>query len=96
METLPRKRRFSVHWSLRYRRIDESEWHRGLTVNMSLSGVLFEALEPLSANDAVELSILFQTPGQRAASSVVRTSGYVVRTEPRMPALIAVKFTPVS
>lgn len=96
MEAMPRKRRFPVHWSLEYRRVDDGEWRRGRTVNMSLSGVLFEAVEPLSANEEVELSIMFQTPGQRAASSVVRTRGSVVRTEPKMPARIAVKFDPLS
>jgi hypothetical protein len=96
MEAMPRKRRFPVHWSLEYRRIDDGEWRRGRTVNMSLTGVLFEAAEPLSANDSVELSIMFQTPGQHAASSVVRTRGYVVRTDPKMPPLIAVKFVPAS
>jgi len=93
---MPRKRRFPVHWPLEYRRMDDGEWRRGRTVNMSLTGVLFEATEPLSANDSVELSIMFQTPGQRAASTVVRARGYVVRTEPKMPALVAVKFVPVS
>ena len=93
---MPRKRRFPVHWSLEYRRMGDGEWRRGLTVNMSLSGVLFEAVEPLTANEPVELSIRFQTPGQRAASSVIRTGGYVVRTEAKMPPLIAVKFSPPS
>ena len=97
MEAIPqRKRRFPVHWSLEYRRVEDGPWSRGRTVNMSLTGVLFEATEPLSANDSVELCIMFQTPGQRAASSVVRTRGYVVRTEPKRPALVAVKFVPAS
>jgi len=75
--------------------MDDVEWRRGRTVNMSVSGVLFEAVEPLSANDIVELSIMFQTPGQRIPSSVV-CAGHVVRTEAKLPALIAVKFAPPS
>ena len=96
MEPLSRKRRFPVHWSLEYRRASDAEWRRGRTVNMSLTGVLFEAAEPLSANESVELSIMFQTPGQRTASSVVHTCGFVVRTERKIPTLIAVKFVPNS
>jgi hypothetical protein len=95
MDSPPRKRRFAVHWPLQYRRVQDAEWHRGRTVNMSVSGVLFEAVEPLSANDIVELSIMFQNPGQRITSSVV-CSGQVVRTESKLPARIAVKFAPSS
>ena len=95
MDSPPRKRRFVVRWPLQYRRMDDVEWRRGRTVNMSVSGVLFEAVEPLSANDIVELSIMFQTPGQRIPSSVV-CAGHVVRTESKLPALIAVKFAPPS
>ena len=94
MDSPPRKRRFAVHWPLQYRRIEDAEWSRGRTVNMSLSGVLFEAVEPLSANEVVELSIMFQAPG-RAPSSVI-CAGRVVRSESKLPALIAVKFAPPS
>jgi hypothetical protein len=62
---------------------------------MSLSGVLFETTEPLSAQEAVELLIMFQAPGRCLASSVVTTGGYVVRSEQNMPPRVAVKFEPV-
>jgi hypothetical protein len=75
--------------------MEDAEWSRGRTVNMSLSGVLFEAVEPLSANEVVELSIMFQAPGQRVPSSVI-CAGRVVRTEAKLPARIAVKFAPPS
>jgi hypothetical protein len=96
MDSPARKRRFQVHWPLQYRRVEDAEWLRGRTVNMSLSGVLFEAAEPLSANEAVELSIMFQPLGQRVPPTVVRAAGFVVRTESKVPARIAVKFAPVS
>jgi hypothetical protein len=60
---------------------------------MSVSGVLFEAAEPLTTNEDVELSIMFQAPGRGVTSTFVRTCGSVVRTEPKVPALIAVKFS---
>lgn len=92
MDSPIRKRRFPVRWPLQYRRMDEAEWRRGRTVNMSVSGVLFEAAEPLPTNEVVELSIMFHTPGQRVPSSVV-CAGHVVRTESELPApRIAVKF----
>jgi hypothetical protein len=75
--------------------MEDAEWRRGRTVNMSLSGVLFEAVEPLSANEVVELSIMFQTPGLLVPLNVV-CAGHVVRTDSKLPALIAVKFAPPS
>ena len=92
MDTPPRKRRYSVAWPLRYRRLDDSQWRPGRTINMSVSGVLFEAEVPLNPDEAVELSIMFQAGGRHIPSSLVTASGHVVRTEPKIPAVIAVKF----
>ena len=92
MDTGPRKRRYLVNWPLQYRRVSESEWRPGRTINMSVSGVLFEAESPLDADEAVEVSIMFQAAGRHIPSSLVTASGYVVRTEPKVPAVIAVKF----
>jgi hypothetical protein len=92
MDTPPRRRRYSVAWPLQYRRLNDSQWRPGRTINMSVSGVLFEAEVPLNPDEAVELSIVFQAAGRHIPSSLVTTSGHVVRTEPRIPAVIAVKF----
>jgi hypothetical protein len=59
---------------------------------MSVSGILFEAQEPLKHDEAVELLIVFEATGRQIPSSMVTTSGSVVRTEPKVPAVIAVKF----
>ena len=37
-------------------------------------------------------NIMFQAAGRHIPSSLVTTNGHVVRTEPRVPAVIAVKF----
>jgi len=92
MDSPPRKRRYLVAWPLQYRRVNDSEWRPGRTINMSVSGVLFEAQEPLDPDEAVELSIMFQAGGRHIPSSLVTASGFVVRTEPKIPAVIAVKF----
>ena len=81
-----------MSWPLRYRRLDDPQWLPGRTLNMSVSGVLFEAQESLSPDEAVELSIMFQATGRHIPSSLVTASGFVVRTEPKVPAVIAVKF----
>ena len=92
MYSPPRKRRFPVKWPLQYRRVDEVEWRPGRSINMSVSGILFEAEETLKHDEAVELLIVFEATGRHIPSSMVTTSGSVVRTEPRVPAVIAVKF----
>jgi hypothetical protein len=89
---MPRKRRYPVNWPLQYRRENDSEWRPGRTINMSVSGILFEAQEPLNHDEAVELLIVFEATGRQIPSSLVTTSGNVVRIEPRVPAVIAVKF----
>jgi hypothetical protein len=96
MQSPQRKHRFPVHWPLQYRPVNEADWRPGRTVNMSVSGVLFEAAEPLTANENVELSIMFQAPGRGVTSTFVRTGGHVVRSELKVPARIAVKFSPAS
>jgi len=92
MDAPTRKRRYPVAWPLQYRRLTDSEWRPGRTINMSVSGVLFEAEDPLRPDEAVELSIMFQANGRHIPSSLVSANGFVVRTEPRIPAVIAVKF----
>jgi len=57
MYSPPRKRRYPVNWPLQYRRINDVEWRPGRTINMSVSGILFEAQEPLKHDEAVELLI---------------------------------------
>ena len=99
MTSATRKRRFPVEWPLQYRRRDAADWVQGRTVNMSLSGVLFEGPETLSSDEAVELSIVFQDVqegGPTAGSGAVRATGYVVRAEPRIPARMAVRFAHAS
>ncbi|HTL02538.1 MAG TPA: PilZ domain-containing protein [Vicinamibacterales bacterium] len=92
MYSPPRKRRYPVNWPLQYRRINDVEWRPGRTINMSVSGILFEAQEPLKHDEAVELLIVFEATNRHIPSSMVTTSGSVVRTEPKVPAVIAVKF----
>jgi len=78
---------------MQYRRMADAEWRRGLIVNMSVSGMLFEAAEELPASDPLELSIVFQ--GSSTGSTVVTTRGYVVRSEANTPPRVAVRFAPV-
>jgi hypothetical protein len=61
-------------------------------VNMSISGVLFVGQPPPSLDEMLELSILIEAPDRRLPSSLVGTTGRVVRAEPTLPGAVAVEF----
>ena len=44
-----RAQRFNLHLPLKYRLLGEDGWHRGTTENISRSGLLFQAEEPIPA-----------------------------------------------
>lgn len=76
----PRAQRFNLQMSLRYR-MSNGDWSEGLTENISRSGVLFRAHEPLPANSQIELRVRmpWELTGSRAAE--VLCKGRVVRVE---------------
>ena len=90
-------KRFSLHLPLRYRRTDSLDWHRGHSVNISASGVLFRCRRPLDRMTPVE--VVLPLPKEFVGESTVRLlcSGYVARVEePRLPLLssnMAASFT---
>jgi PAS domain S-box-containing protein len=89
-----RAQRFQLHLPLRYRRLGEKQWHTGTTENISRSGLLFQADEPLQP--AVQLEINLVLPAEIAGLSPTEVvcRGEVVRTvephgETLSPALAA-------
>ncbi len=87
---IPRKPRFPVSWPLMYRGSGDHEWHAARSTNISLSGILFRAEDPLSLDSPVELRIWIQAPG--IEPTLVSAAGRVVRSEISLPDLVAVKF----
>src|ERR1700685_3981992 len=75
-----RAQRFQLHLPLRYRRLGEKNWHDGQTQNISRSGMLFQAEEPLQP--AVQLEINLVLPAEIAGLSATEVvcRGEVVRT----------------
>ncbi len=51
--------RFPIQAPLRYRESGEQSWHSGLTVNISRTGILFSAEEPLDPQTVLEMRIAF-------------------------------------
>jgi len=73
-----RAQRFNLQMAMRYR-LSNGEWSDSSTENISRSGVLFRAREPIPANTQIELRVRmpWELTGARAAEVLCR--GRVVR-----------------
>ena len=56
---IPRAQRFPIHLPILYRRRGDRDWHEGMTINFSRTGILFRAERKLPKNSHLELSIRF-------------------------------------
>jgi len=78
---LSRAQRFQLQLPLKYRRIDEQEWHSGETRNISRSGLLFQAEDFLQPNVVLEINLVLPSEIAGLAPTEVLCRGEVVRTE---------------
>jgi hypothetical protein len=72
-----RARRVPLPLLLRYRSIDDSQWHEGRVENISRSGVLFSTPDLLDVD--TELEMTFELPVPPAPPAIL-CRGRVVRT----------------
>jgi DNA-binding response OmpR family regulator len=89
-----RAQRFQLQLPLKYRRIDESDWHDGETRNISRSGLLFQAEDLLQPNVVLEINLVLPPEIAGLSQTEVVCRGEVVRTvqtvgEEMPPALAA-------
>jgi DNA-binding response OmpR family regulator len=83
-----RAQRFQLQLPLRYRRLGENQWHDGKTENISRSGMLFQADEPLQPSVQLEINLVLPAEIAGLSSTEVVCRGEVVRTvEPNGKAL---------
>ncbi|HTS34840.1 MAG TPA: ATP-binding protein [Candidatus Solibacter sp.] len=83
-----RAQRFQLHLPLRYRRLGEKDWHDGTTENISRSGMLFQANEPLQPSSQLEINLVLPAEIAGLSATEVVCRGEVVRTiEPNGKAL---------
>ena len=75
-----RAQRFQLHLPLRYRRLGESNWHDGKTENISRSGMLFQAEEPLQPSALLEINLVLPPEIAGLSATEVVCRGEVVRT----------------
>ena len=75
-----RAQRFQLHLPLRYRRLGETSWHEGKTENISRSGMLFQADEPLQPSAILEINLVLPQEIAGLSETEVVCRGEVVRT----------------
>lgn len=75
-----RAQRFQLHLPLRYRRLGENNWHEGKTENISRSGILFQADEPLQPSALLEINLVLPPEIAGLSATEVVCRGEVVRT----------------
>ena len=62
-----------------YRVVSENDWHRGLIMNISESGVLLQASRPLDLHTHVEMTFQLQEPIGTLHAGLQTCIGEVVR-----------------
>ena len=95
----PRPPRFVWAIPLVYRVLGANGWQRGITINISESGMLLEAAHPIPLRTRLELSFRLPERIGRVESGEVRCLGEVVRhglPTPSVPYPIGVQFVTMS
>jgi len=75
-----RAQRFKLNLPLRYRQIGQRDWQAGTTENISRSGLLFRAQEPIEPTVQLEINLVLPAEIAGLASTEVMCRGEVVRT----------------
>jgi CheY-like chemotaxis protein len=74
-----RATRFDLHLPLKYRLVGESGWREDTTENISRSGMLFQAEEPIAPNAQLEINLVLPAEIAGLAAAEVVCRGEVVR-----------------
>jgi CheY-like chemotaxis protein len=77
---LSRAQRFQLQLPLKYRRLGEEKWHDGQTRNISRSGLLFQAEDPMQPNVVLEINLVLPSEIAGLSPTEVVCRGEVVRT----------------
>ncbi len=74
-----RATRFDLHLPMKYRLVGESGWREGTTENISRSGMLFQAEEPIAPNAQLEINLVLPAEIAGLAAAEVVCRGEIVR-----------------
>jgi PAS domain S-box-containing protein len=77
---LSRAQRFQLQLPLKYRRLGEEKWHEGQTQNISRSGLLFQAEDPLQPSVVLEINLVLPSEIAGLSPTEVVCRGEIVRT----------------
>ena len=92
---LSRAQRFQLRLPLKYRQVNEENWHEGQTRNISRSGLLFQAEDFLQPNVVLEINLVLPSEIAGLSPTEVVCRGEVVRTvtseREEMPPALAAK-----
>lgn len=72
--------RFAIHTRLRFRAQGGERWMEGEMVNISRSGVLFRASQPLMVSTPLEMTFELPVELSEGPAATVNCQGVVVRT----------------
>ena len=75
-----RAQRFEIKVPVRYREQNQEKWHEGRTENISQSGLLFRAPEPLGADTLIELNFALPDAKEGEPGAQVLCDGKTIRT----------------
>lgn len=67
---------------MRYRVTGNLAWRDGRTVNISDSGVLFRAEDPLVVDTRIEIRLVLPSPATEGSQPEISCQGRIVRTLP--------------
>jgi hypothetical protein len=70
---------------VRVRRLNETDWHAGRSINLSVTGILLETGNRYRVGERVEVEIDF--PVQPNSKTIIRGAGLVVREDRHLAAL---------
>ena len=75
-----RAQRFEIKVPVRYRERNQETWREGHTENISQSGLLFRAPEPLSQDTVLELTFALPSTVEGETGATVMCDGRTIRT----------------
>ena len=85
-----RAQRYGVTWPVRVRRINETNWHVGKSVNLSVTGILLQLPRRYQVGERVELEIDFLAHPEM--KTTIRGVGQVVREDSASSGSAAIQF----
>ncbi len=77
--TVPRALRYPLTASIRYRTAGTADWHAGVTLNISRSGVLFTCEKDISLGTGVEIWMTLPPLPRTSLGADLVSTGVIVR-----------------